>query len=125
MDSWITDIDVVNNLLGDIPEFEYEFVQHGEITGKEQYMTNNIISANEFIDPYDTYYMVGRDGTNIDPVVKVKIENVKDYAEYLYTRGGDTWRHLLLKDGRFIAVGSGGKTWRWPPASRRYPGRTT
>ncbi len=63
MDSWITDIDVVNNLLGDIPEFEYEFIQHGEITGKEQYMTNNIISANEFIDPYDTYYMVGRDGT--------------------------------------------------------------
>lgn len=110
VDSWITDIDVVNNLLGDIPEFEYEFIQHGEITGKEQYMTNNIISANEFIDPYDTYYMVGRDGNNIDPVVKVKIENVKDYAEYLYARGGDTWRHLLLKDGRFIAVGSGGKT---------------
>ena len=110
VDSWITDIDVVNNLLGDIPEFEYEFIQHGEITGKEQYMTNNIISANEFIDPYDTYYMVGRDGNNIDPVVKVKIENVKDYAEYLYTRGGDTWRHLLLKDGTFIAVGSGGKT---------------
>lgn len=110
VDSWITDINVVNNLLGDIPEFEYEFIQHGEITGKEQYMTNNIISANEFIDPYDTYYMVGRDGNNIDPVVKVKIENVKDYAEYLYARGGDTWRHLLLKDGRFIAVGSGGKT---------------
>ena len=110
VDSWITDIDVLNSLLGDIPEFEYEFIQHGEITGKEQYMTNNIISANEFIDPYDTYYMVGRDGNNIDPVVKVKVENVKDYAEYLYTRGGDTWRHLLLKDGTFIAIGSGGKT---------------
>ena len=101
---------MVNNLLGDIPEFEYEFIQHGEITGKEQYMTNNIISANEFIDPYDTYYMVGRDGTNIDPVVKVKIENVKDYAEFTMSYNGDTWRNILLQDGTLIAVGSGGRT---------------
>ena len=110
VDSWITDINVVNNLLGDIPEFEYEFIQHGEITGKEQYMTNNIISANEFIDPYDTYYMVGRDGNNIDPVVKVKIENVKDYAEFTMSYNGDTWRNILLQNGTLIAVGSGGRT---------------
>ena len=110
VDSWVTDIDVVNNLLGDIPEFEYEFIQHEEITGKEQYMTNNIISVNEFIDPYDTYYMVGRDGNNIDPVVKVKIENVQEYAEFTMPYNGDTWRNILLKDGTLIAVGSGGRT---------------
>ena len=110
VDSWVTDIDVVNSLLGDIPEFEYEFIQHEEITGKEQYMTNNIISVNEFIDPYDTYYMVGRDGNNIDPVVKVKIENVQEYAEFTMPYNGDTWRNILLKDGTLIAVGSGGRT---------------
>lgn len=112
VDSWVADIDVINSLLGDIPEFEYEFIQHEEITGKEQYMTNNIISVNEFIDPYDTYYMVGRDGNNIDPVVKVKLENVQDYAQFTMSYKGDTCRNILLKDGTLIAVGSGGRTWK-------------
>ena len=109
VDSWVTDLRVANSLLGDMPPFEYEFIQHEEITGKEQYMTNNILSVNEFIDPYDTYYMVGRSGTGIDPVVKAKVENVKSYAEYLYTRAGDTWRHLLLEDGTLVGVASNGK----------------
>lgn len=79
---------------------DYTFIQYPELNIESpKYMTNNIISGTEFIDPFGTYYQVGR-GTGLDPVVKNRIENVVDYSEYGRAIDvGVTERSILTADG--------------------------
>ena len=107
--SWLDDKSEIERLIGsggtEKPVSNYEFIQYPELTGKPQYMTNNILSINEFIDPYNTYYQVGRNGNDIDPVVVNKIENVVDYSEYgLVLTPGVTRRSILTADGTLYGV---------------------
>ena len=74
---WLEDKGVAEGLLGSaggkVEEFTYEFKQYPSVSGKKQYMTNNILSVNEFITPDNTYYQVGHKDGDIDPIVVNKI----------------------------------------------------
>ena len=113
--TWLTDKSVAEGLLGSggaqstqgtaQPQSEYKFIQYPELSQERpQYMTNNILSATEFIDPFGTYYQVGG-GAGLDPEVKNKIENVVDYSEYgRVLSPGETQRSILTADGTLYGV---------------------
>lgn len=107
--TWLEDKKVAEGLIGsagnEVVELTYEFKQYPELTNKPQYMTNNILSVNEFISPDNTYYQVGHNDGEIDPVVMNKIENVVDYSEYgLVLEPGNTRRSILTADGTLYGV---------------------
>ena len=107
--TWLSDKGIAEGLIGSAgsaqSESTYEFIQYPETTGKAQYMTNNILSVNEFISPDNTYYQVGHKSGEIDPVVMNKIENVVDYSEYgLVLSPGYTRRSILTADGTLYGV---------------------
>ena len=107
--TWLTDKSVAEGLLGSKgsaqPQSSYQFIQYPALNQERpQYMTNNILSGTEFIDPFGTYYQVGA-GTGIDPVVKNKIANVVDYSEYgRVLSPGETQRSILTADGTLYGV---------------------
>lgn len=107
--TWLTDKSVAETLIGSKgtaqPQSTYQFIQHLALNQERpQYMTNNILSGTEFIDPFGTYYQVGY-GDGIDPVVKNKIANVVDYSEYgLVLSPGETQRNILTADGTLYGV---------------------
>lgn len=107
--TWVSDKNYAENLIdagkNETPASIYQFIQYPEIDGKPQYMTNNILSVNEFISPDNTYYQVGHKKGEIDPVVMNKIENVVDYSEYgLVLTAGNTRRSILTSDGTLYGV---------------------
>lgn len=106
---WLEDKGVAEGLLGSaggkVEEFTYEFKQYPSVSGKKQYMTNNILSVNEFISPDNTYYQVGHKDGDIDPIVVNKIENVVGYSEYGQVLDpGYTRRSILTADGTLYGV---------------------
>ena len=106
---WPEDKGVAESLLasagGQVEEFKYEFKQYPAVSGKKQYMTNNILSVNEFITPDNTYYQVGHKDGDIDPIVVNKIENVVGYSEYgQVLDAGYTRRSVLTADGTLYGV---------------------
>lgn len=107
--TWLADKSVAEALLGSKSsapvQSDYQFTPQPELNiEKPQYMTNNIISGTEFIDPFGTYYQVGC-GTGLDPVIKNKIENVVDYSEYGRAVDiGVTERSILTADGTLYGV---------------------
>lgn len=106
---WLEDKGVAAGLLGSaggkVEEFKYEFKQYPAVSGKKQYMTNNILSVNEFITPDNTYYQVGHKDGDIDPIVVNKIENVVGYSEYGQVLDpGYTRRSILTADGTLYGV---------------------
>lgn len=107
--TWLTDKSVAETLIGSKgtakPQEAYEFIQYPALNQERaQYMTNNILSGTEFIDPFGTYYQVGY-GDGIDPVVRNRIENVVDYSEYgLVLSPGETQRSILTADGTLYGV---------------------
>ncbi len=109
--TWLADKSVAEGLLGSkgsTPvQSTYQFTQHPALSlERPQYMTNNILTSTEFIDPFGTYYQVGA-GTGIDPVVVNKIENVVDYSEYgRVLTPGETQRSILTADGTLYGVNS-------------------
>ena len=107
--TWLEDKNVAEGLIGsagnEVAEFTYEFKQYPKLTNKPQYMTNNILTVNEFISPDNTYYQVGHNDGEIDPIVVNKIENVVDYSEYgLVLEPGNTRRSILTADGTLYGV---------------------
>lgn len=109
--TWLEDKSVADGLLGskesEEEKTEYKFIQHPKLEGTPQYMTNNIISVNEFIAPDNTYYQVGRKKGEIDPCVMNKIENVVDYSrEVAGVSSGATRRTILTADGKLYGVSS-------------------
>lgn len=109
--TWLTDKSVAEGLLGSKgagqPQSTYEFIQYPKLNqDRPQYMTNNILSGTEFIDPFGTYYQVGY-GDGLDPVVRNRIENVVDYSEYgRVLSPGETQRSILTADGTLYGVNS-------------------
>lgn len=111
--TWLTDRSVAEGLLGSKSasaapaQSNYQFIQYPALNqGRPQYMTNNILSGTEFIDPFGTYYQVGY-GDGLDPVVRNKIENVVDYSEYgRVLSPGETQRSILTADGTLYGVNS-------------------
>jgi len=107
--TWLTDRQVAEALLGSKgtarPQEAYEFIQYPALSQERpQYMTNNILSGTEFIDPFGTYYQVGG-GDGLDPVVRNRIENVVDYSEYgRVLSPGETQRSILTADGTLYGV---------------------
>lgn len=107
--TWLADKSVAEGLLGSggsAPvQSDYQFIQYPKLNlERPQYMTNNILTGTEFIDPFGTYYQVGY-GDGIDPVVKNKIENVVDYSEYgRVLSPGETERSILTADGTLYGV---------------------
>lgn len=106
---WLEDKGVAEGLLGSaggkVEEFTYEFKQYPSVSGKKQYMTNNILSVNEFISPDNTYYQVWHKDGDIDPIVVNKIENVVGYSEYGQVLDpGYTRRSILTADGTLYGV---------------------
>lgn len=108
--TWLTDKSVADGLLGSggssaPAQSDYRFIQYPELSQERpQYMTNNILSSTEFIDPFGTYYQVGY-GDGLDPVVRNKIENVTDYSEYgRVLSPGETQRSILTADGTLYGV---------------------
>lgn len=107
--TWLADKPVAETLLGSMgtaqPQSEYKFIQYPALSQERpQYMTNNILSGTEFIDPFGTYYQVGY-GDGLDPVVRNKIENVVDYSEYgRVLSPGETQRSILTADGTLYGV---------------------
>lgn len=106
---WLEDKGVAAGLLGSaggkVEEFTYEFKQYPSVSGKKHYMTNNILSVNEFISPDNTYYQVGHKDGDIDPIVVNKIENVVGYSEYGQVLDpGYTRRSILTADGTLYGV---------------------
>ena len=107
--TWLTDKSVAETLIGSKgtaqPQSSYQFIQHPALNQERpQYMTNNILSGTEFIDPFGTYYQVGY-GDGIDPVVKNKIANVVDYSECgRVLSPGETQRSILTADGTLYGV---------------------
>lgn len=71
--TWLSDRSVAEGLLGSNgsnsssgsngsapAQSAYEFIQYPALSQERpQYMTNNILTATEFIDPFGTYYQVG------------------------------------------------------------------
>ena len=115
--AWLEDKSVADGLIGSNQsessddskeeEFNYEYKQYPELKGTPRYMTNNILSVNEFISPDNTYYQVGRKDGEIDPCVMNKIENVADYSENVLTvSSGVTRRTVLTADGTLYGVSS-------------------
>ena len=109
--TWLEDKSIADGLLGskesEEEKTEYKFIQHPKLEGTPQYMTNNIISVNEFIAPDNTYYQVGRKKNEIDPCVMNKIENVVDYSrEVASVSSGVTRRTILTADGTLYGVTS-------------------
>ena len=108
---WLEDKSVAEGLLNakgsKSDEQTYKFIQHKALTGTPQYMTNNILSVNEFIAPDNTYYQVGCKKDEIDPSVMNKIANIADYSENVVTvSDGVTRRTVLTKDGTLYGVSS-------------------
>lgn len=107
--TWLSDKSVAERLLvpasGVQPKNEYKFVQYPALNNENpQYMTNNILSGTEFIDPFGTYYQVGP-GDGLDPVVRNKIANVVDYSEYgRVLSPGETQRSVLTSDGILYGI---------------------
>lgn len=107
--TWLADRSVAEGLLGSKgavqAQSSYQFIQYPELNQERpQYMTNNILSGTEFIDPFGTYYQVGG-GAGLDPEVKNKIENVVDYSEYgRVLSPGETQRSILTADGTLYGV---------------------
>lgn len=106
---WLEDKAAAEGLLGSAgsktEEFTYEFKQYPSVSGKKQYMTNNILSVNEFITPDNIYYQVGHKDGDIDPIVVNKIENVVGYSEYgQVLDSGYTRRSILTADGTLYGV---------------------
>lgn len=107
--TWLTDRSVAETLLGSMgtaqPQTDYQFIQYPALNqARPQYMTNNILSGTEFIDPFGTYYQVGY-GEGLDPVVVNKIENVVDYSEYgRVLSPGETQRSILTADGTLYGI---------------------
>lgn len=107
--TWLTDKSVAETLIGSKgtaqPQSTYQFIQYPALNQERpQYMTNNILSGTEFIDPFGTYYQVGY-GDGIDPVVKNKIADVVDYSEYgRVLSPGETQRSILTADGTLYGV---------------------
>ena len=107
--TWLTDKSVAETLIGSKgtaqPQSAYQFIQYPALNQERpQYMTNNILSGTEFIDPFGTYYQVGY-GDGIDPVVRNKIANVVDYSEYgMVLSPGETRRSILTADGTLYGV---------------------
>ncbi len=108
----LEDLDIVKGLMngGTIASNaeKYRFIEQPALTGTPQYNTNNIISDKEFITPDNTYYFIGF-GPDIDPVVKVKLENVTDYTAYRYTEEYKSFRNILTSDGTLHAVSADGE----------------
>lgn len=110
--TWLSDRSVAEGLLGSNgsggsapTQSAYEFIQYPALSqARPQYMTNNILSGTEFIDPFGTYYQVGY-GDGLDPVVRNRIENVVDYSEYgRVLSPGETQRSILTVDGTLYGV---------------------
>lgn len=110
--TWLSDRSVAEGLLGSNgsggsapTQSAYEFIQYPALSqARPQYMTNNILSGTEFIDPFGTYYQVGY-GDGLDPVVRNRIENVVDYSEYgRVLSPGETQRSILTADGTLYGV---------------------
>ena len=84
----------------------YQYQQHPAVTGAENINANNLLSYCEFITPDNKYYRIGRNGDEIDPVVKVEIEDVVSYAVYPTYFTGYTQRNIVTSDGTLYAVTS-------------------
>lgn len=83
----------------------YKFKQHSSLKGTPQYMTNNILSVNEFIAPDNTYYQAGHKEGAYDPYVANMIKNVADYSQQAVTvSDAVTRRTVLTTDGTLYGI---------------------
>lgn len=105
---WLEDKSVADNLISSTDsKLDYKYTQNAELKGTPQYMTNNILSVNEFIAPDNTYYQVGHKKGDVDPSVMNKVENVTDYSENVISvADGVTRRTVLASDGTLYGISS-------------------
>ena len=88
----------------------YEFISQPSLPNAPQYMTNDILSGDEFVTPDGKYYKLSVSATSLEPNVAVTIDDVASYAKYMYNISpGYEQRNLLCKNGDAYAVTTKGE----------------
>jgi len=92
------------------PGEQYKFLSYPSATGEKNLNANTLLNDHEFITPDNTYYYIGLNGKEIDPIVLHKIENVVDYARYNHAiEPGYTQRNVVTADGTLYGLTNKGE----------------